>query len=119
MPEMPYVNQEANSDEMRARRSLKSGMLKIFSMLPLRVGMGNIPFRNDPRNDPEGEGDRCPRSQSQPCSLTHVLCAAKDADVDVLGRDMAIYDTCNNDLRRSQKFQPNPVGGRTVGMAMP
>lgn len=83
--------------------------------------MKDLPLCNNPRNDPESEGDQCPATGSEKGTLSHMLGASEDADIDVFGRNMAVYHTSNNNLedvsrwslksmRRPDRWDGNAIG---------
>ena len=102
IPEIPYVNHEAKREEIRARRSLKLGILRGREYLAMWWKPRDLPLSNDPSNDPHGEGDDGPATYSEKGTLAHVFGAAEDADIDVLGCDMTIDYASNYNLGSSQ-----------------
>jgi hypothetical protein len=124
-PEMPYVNQEAKRDEMRARRSLKLGILQrrelsVLSFQMLKTELGDLPLCNNPCNNPQSECDQGPTTGREKRALAHVLGATEDADVDVFGCDMAVDHPSNDNLEGVSTCAPQiNLEGQTVGMAMP
>lgn len=57
-------------------------------------------LRNDPGDDPNGQCDANPRSNSQSTPLVHVMrpIAAENADVDIFARNMAEDDSGDDNL---------------------
>jgi hypothetical protein len=110
IPEIPKVNQEANRDEIRAKRSLKLGILQSSEFLARFLRLGDLPLCNDPSNDPQSECNQGPTTGGEKRTLAHVLGAAEDADVDILGRDMAIDHTGNYNLERISRCSLKSMG---------
>lgn len=94
-PDTPYENQLANKLDIRARRSLNSGMLRFFRRESWAI-VDCIPLCDDPSNNPEAYSDACPQTPSLPCILRMILW--KCSYVDVSRRNMAIDDTRNDNL---------------------
>ena len=51
-------------------------------------------LRDDPRGGPEDQDDERPDAEAGPGAFAHLVGAAVEADVDVLGRHVAVDDTC-------------------------
>lgn len=60
--------------------------------------MKDLPLCDNPCNDPESEGDQCPATGSEKGTLSHMLGASEDADIDVFGRNVAVYHTSDDNL---------------------
>lgn len=52
----------------------------------------------DPGQKPHAEGNANPRAPGNPVTLMHAVSALEDAQIDGLERDMAVDDTCNDNL---------------------
>ena len=83
--------------------------------------MKDLPLCNNPCNDPESECDQCPATGGEKRTLSHMLRASEDADIDVFGRNMAVYHTSNDNLedvsrwslksmRRPDRWDGNAIG---------
>lgn len=54
--------------------------------------------RNDPRENPQTQGNSDPGTDGHPVALVHTVCAAEDAYVDVFESDVAVDHAGNDDL---------------------
>jgi hypothetical protein len=81
----------------------------------------DLPLCNNPCNDPESERDQCPTTGGEKGTLSHMLGASEDADIDVFGRNMAVYHTSDDNLedvswwslesmRRPDRWDGNAIG---------
>ena len=55
-------------------------------------------FSNDPGDDPNDADDQDPDTNGNEASFSHAASTAEDADVDLLGGDVGVDDTRNDDL---------------------
>jgi hypothetical protein len=69
-----------------------------LSFRVLETELGDLPLGNNPGNNPQSECDQGPATGREQRTLAHVLGATEDADVDILGCDMAVDHTSNDDL---------------------
>ena len=58
----------------------------------------NLPLCNDPRNNPQCQGDEGPASGGEKRTLAHVFGTSEDAHIDILGCDVAIDDASDDYL---------------------
>lgn len=63
-----------------------------------KVAENRNSLRNDPRNDPETQSDSDPGADSYPVAFMHAVSSAEDTHVDVFECDVAVYDSCDNNL---------------------
>ena len=55
-------------------------------------------FSNDPGNDPNDKDDQDPHANGVKCSLAHTTSTAEQAHVDLLGGDVGVDNTSNDNL---------------------
>lgn len=75
---------------------------------------------DDPGENPHAEGNSDPGADGDPVALVHAVCAAEDADVDVLDGDVAVDDTGDHNLGNVRfGFSMWIEVEHTVGRAIP
>lgn len=55
---------------------------------------------NNPRHDPQCEGNTNPRSRRDPVALVHAVCSLENTQVDVFERDVTVDHTGDDDGRQ-------------------